>query len=84
MLAIVLIAYFMQIIGSLWPSRNGETGADILQPYSLFHYLDPNDVLTQGIQLFDLAVLLVVGGACRRLRAGRVSSQGPCRAGLVS
>lgn len=60
-LAIVLIAYFMQIIGSLWPSRNGETGADILQPYSLFHYLDPNDILTQGIQVFDLAVLLVVG-----------------------
>jgi beta-exotoxin I transport system permease protein len=62
-LAIVLIAYFMQIIGSLWPSRNGETGADILQPYSLFHYLDPNAILTEGTQVFDLLVLLVVGAA---------------------
>ena len=59
-LAIVLVAYFMQIIGSLWPSRNGETGADILQPYSLFYYLDANAILTDGIQLFDLALLLVV------------------------
>ena len=60
-LAIVLVSYFMQIVGSLWPSRNGETGADILQPYSLFHYLDPNVILTEGVQVFALAVLLVVG-----------------------
>ena len=55
------MSYFIQIVGSLWPSRNGETGADILQPYSLFHYLDPNAILTEGVQVFDLAVLLVVG-----------------------
>jgi beta-exotoxin I transport system permease protein len=60
-LTIVLISYFMQVIGSLWPSRNGETGADILQPYSLFHYLDPSAILTEGVQVFDLVVLLVVG-----------------------
>jgi ABC-type transport system involved in multi-copper enzyme maturation permease subunit len=60
-LTIVLVSYFMQVVGSLWPSRNGETGADILQPYSLFHYLDPSAILTDGAQVFDLVVLLVVG-----------------------
>ena len=50
-LAIVLTAYFLQIIGSLWPD------VDWLQPYSLFHYLDPEPVLTGGIQVADLAVL---------------------------
>jgi ABC-2 type transport system permease protein len=54
-LAIVLIAYFLQIIGALWPD------ADWVQPYSLFHYLDPDATLKNGLQLFDTALLLVVG-----------------------
>jgi len=54
-LAIVLVAYFLQIIGSLWPD------ADWLQPYSLFHYLQPDLVLRDGLQLFDTALLLVIG-----------------------
>jgi ABC-2 type transport system permease protein len=54
-LAVVLIAYFLQIIGSLWPD------ADWLQPYSLFHYLDPDATLKDGLQLFDSALLLAVG-----------------------
>ncbi len=54
-LAIVLIAYFLQIIGSLWPD------ADWLQPYSLFHYLDADATLKGGLQLFDSALLLIVG-----------------------
>ena len=54
-LAIVLIAYFLQIIGSLWPD------ADWLQPYSLFHYLQPDLVLREGLQVFDTALLLIVG-----------------------
>jgi beta-exotoxin I transport system permease protein len=54
-LAIVLVAYFLQIIGSLWPD------ADWLQPYSLFHYLQPDLVLREGIQFFDTTLLLVVG-----------------------
>jgi ABC-2 type transport system permease protein len=60
-LTVILIAYFLQIIGSLWPSRGTEVGADILQPYSLFHYLNPDKTLTSGLQTFDTAVLLVVG-----------------------
>ena len=54
-LTIVLVAYFLQIIGSLWPD------AEWLQPYSLFHYLQPDLVLREGLQLFDSALLLVVG-----------------------
>lgn len=56
-LAIVLSAYFLQIIGSLWPD------AEWLQPYSLFHYLQPALVLRDGLQIFDTALLLVVGSA---------------------
>jgi ABC-type Na+ efflux pump permease subunit len=56
-LAIVLVAYTLQIIGSLWPD------ADWLQPYSLFHYLQPDLILRDGLQVFDSALLLVVGGA---------------------
>jgi ABC-2 type transport system permease protein len=53
--AIVLVAYFLQIIGSLWPD------ADWLQPYSLFHYLDASATLESGLQVFDVALLAVVG-----------------------
>jgi len=54
-LAIVMVAYFLQIIGSLWPD------ADWLQPYSLFHYLQPDLVLQEGLQVFDTVLLLLVG-----------------------
>jgi ABC-2 type transport system permease protein len=56
-LAIVMTAYFLQIIGSLWPD------AEWLQPYSLFHYLQADLVLREGIQVFDTALLLLVGAA---------------------
>lgn len=56
-LAIVLVAYTLQIIGSLWPD------AEWLQPYSLFYYLKPDQVLREGLQVFDSALLLAVGGA---------------------
>jgi ABC-2 type transport system permease protein len=38
-LAIVLVSYFFEILGSLWPDAKG------LQPFSLFHYVDPKSVL---------------------------------------
>jgi ABC-2 type transport system permease protein len=50
-LAVVLVSYFLQILGSLWPDAKG------LQPYSLFHYLDPKAVLTAGIDAFSFALL---------------------------
>jgi ABC-2 type transport system permease protein len=54
-LTIVMVAYFLQILGSLWPD------ADWLQPYSLFHYLNADVTLNSGLQVFDTALLFVVG-----------------------
>lgn len=53
-LAIVLVAYFLQVLGSLWPD------AAWLQPYSLFYYLKPEEVLTNGVPLVDVALLTTV------------------------
>jgi ABC-2 type transport system permease protein len=53
-LAIVLVAYFLQVLGSLWPD------AEWLQPYSLFYYLKPEEVLTNGLPLVDVALLATV------------------------
>lgn len=55
-LAIVLISYFLDILGSLWPD------ARPLQPFSLFHYLRPRTVLEGGLQVSDAGVLAVVLG----------------------
>jgi ABC-2 type transport system permease protein len=52
-LAIVLVSYFFQVLGSLWPD------AAWLQPYFLFYYLKPESVLTDGLQLIDLTVVAV-------------------------
>ena len=55
-LAFILISYFLEIIGSLWIDARG------LQPYSLFHYLDPkgalNGTMTAGDWLIPLGVFL--------------------------
>ena len=56
-LAIVVVMYFLDILGSLWPDAKG------LQPYSLFHYLASRDVLTGTVDLFGLGLLAVVGAA---------------------
>lgn len=55
-LSIVLISYFLEVLGSLWPDARG------LQPYSLFHYLDPKAILTGLPDWRDLAILTVVTG----------------------
>jgi hypothetical protein len=50
-LAFVLVAYFLDVIGQLWPD------ARPLQPLSLFHYLDPRSSLA-GLPVWeDFAVL---------------------------
>jgi ABC-2 type transport system permease protein len=41
--AIVIVSYFLEILGSLWPD------AEVLQPYSLFHYLAARDVLNGDV-----------------------------------
>jgi ABC-2 type transport system permease protein len=53
--AIVIVSYFLEILGSLWPDAAG------LQKYSLFHYLTSRDVLTGTIDVAGFVILAVVG-----------------------
>jgi ABC-2 type transport system permease protein len=53
-IALVVTMYFFEVLGSLWPD------AARLQPYSLFHYLQPKAVLVGAGSLGDLAVLAAV------------------------
>jgi ABC-type transport system involved in multi-copper enzyme maturation permease subunit len=53
-LGTVVIMYFLEILGSLWPD------AEFLQPYSLFHYLKPKAVLTGAAAPLDFLVLILV------------------------
>ena len=53
-LAFILVSYFLEIIGSLWIDARG------LQPYSLFHYLDPKGALTGTMTAADWLVPLAV------------------------
>lgn len=56
-LAVVLISYFLEVLGSLWPD------ASWLQPYSLFHYVDPKATLA-GLPVWrDFALLAGVTAA---------------------
>ncbi|HEV8489285.1 MAG TPA: ABC transporter permease subunit [Candidatus Limnocylindrales bacterium] len=50
-LAILLVAYFFEILGTLWPD------AAFLQPYSLFHYLQTRDILNGQADPFAFALL---------------------------
>ena len=54
-MAIVVVSYFLDILGSLWPDAAG------LQPYALFHYLAARDVLNGTVALGGLALLAAVG-----------------------
>jgi ABC-2 type transport system permease protein len=56
-LAVVIVAYFLQVIGSLWPD------ADWLQPYSIFYYLKADDTLETGLQTFDVGLLSAIAVA---------------------
>lgn len=53
-LAVVLVSYFLDVLGSLWPD------AKWLQPFSLFHYVDAQADLTGLPHGSDFAVLAVV------------------------
>ena len=53
-IAIVIVMYFLDILGSLWPDAKG------LQPYSLFHYLTARDILAGTIDPFPFVLLAVV------------------------
>jgi ABC-2 type transport system permease protein len=53
-LAIVIVSYFLEILGSLWPDAKG------LQPYSLFHYLRSQDVLNGTTDPSAFALLGII------------------------
>jgi ABC-2 type transport system permease protein len=53
-LGFVVLMYFLDILGSLWPA------AAFLQPYSLFHYLKPKYVLLGSGARVDAVVLAAV------------------------
>ena len=55
-LAVVLVSYFLEVLGSLWPD------AKWLQPYSLFHYVDAKADLAGLPHGGDFVVLVVVIG----------------------
>ena len=57
-LGFVVLMYFLEILGSLWPA------AEMLQPYSLFHYLKAKAVLRGAGAPFDS------GNTCRSHRRG--------------
>ncbi len=56
-LAVVVVMYFLQVLGSLWPD------AAFLQPWSLFDYLQAKAVLDGDARLTDLALLAAVAVA---------------------
>jgi ABC-2 type transport system permease protein len=53
-LAFVLVSYFLDVLGSLWPDAKG------LQPYSVFHYVDPKTVLAGFPDRGDFVLLAAV------------------------
>ena len=53
-LAFVLVSYFLEALGSLWPD------AAFLQDYSLFHYLDARGVLSGLPDARNFAILAAV------------------------
>lgn len=53
-LAVVLVSYFLDVLGSLWPD------AKWLQPYSLFHYVDAKADLAGLPDTADFVVLAAV------------------------
>ena len=56
-LAVVLVSYFLDVLGSLWPDAKG------LQPWSLFHYVDPKSTLAGFPAWRDFALLAVATAA---------------------
>jgi len=53
-LGVLVVQYFMDILGSLWPDAKG------IQPFSLFHYLKAKEVLTGTLEPGNVVVLLIV------------------------
>lgn len=67
-LSVALVGYVLEILGTLWPD------AEVLQPVSPFHYLQPLDILggdPEPRHLLVLAGLLAAGAAWALVRFPR-------------
>jgi hypothetical protein len=51
---VVVVMYFLEVLGTFWPDAKG------LQPYSLFHYYQPKEVLEGGLSAINLALPALV------------------------
>jgi ABC-2 type transport system permease protein len=51
---IVVVMYFLDVLGTFWPDARG------LQPYSLFHYYQPKELLAGGLTAINFALPAVV------------------------
>ena len=72
-----LVGYVLEILGTLWPD------AAFLQPYSLFHYLHPLEILGGKAAPGDFVGAGGRAGGEHGLRAVAVPAPGPGRADLT-
>ena len=52
--AVVVVMYFLEVLGTFWPD------AEVLQPYSLFHYYQPKAVLEGDAPILNFALPAIV------------------------
>jgi hypothetical protein len=52
--AIVVVMYFLEVLGTFWPDAQG------LQPYSLFHHYSAKQILEGTIDVADFVLLAAV------------------------
>jgi len=53
--AIVVVMYFLEVLGTFWPDAQG------LQPYSLFHHYGAKQILEGTVNVADFVLLAAVG-----------------------
>ena len=65
--------YFLEVLGTFWPDAKG------LQPYSLFHYYQPKEILEGTAPVINFALPAVVAVVAIAWAARRVPAPGPRR-----
>jgi len=51
---LLVVMYFLEVLGTFWPD------AEVLQPYSLFHYYQPKAILEGDAPLINFALPAIV------------------------
>jgi ABC-2 type transport system permease protein len=54
---LVVVSYFLEVLGTFWPDAKG------LQPYSLFHYYQPKEILEGGLPVINFVLPAAVAVA---------------------